>query len=372
MRAERLTLDSDGNLEVDVASLPTPEANELLLATQACAICATDLHIYEGRQPMGAPIVPGHEFVGTVDKRGDSTQTDITGKPIRKGDDVVIVPTVTCGECYGCKHTPDRPASCEQAWAHGFRHADESPYFHGGLSEYLLAEENTQVIKLSPSVAPEQGVLTEPLAVASLAVDRGINTSRGCQPDKESASIVVQGVGTIGLLTILTASYRGFDHIIAVDVRSDRLSKAADFGATHTIALEGSDPAELLQSEIGDAIPVDRKADVVIEATGHPDAIKQASMLPRHAGSVITLGNVVDAGTTDINPAKIVQNELTIEGVYGAPPSAFETAMSILTESAEEKKLRGIIEDRNNLEDATELFEQQATGTIYRGLISPN
>ena len=153
----------------------------------------------------------GHENVGIVEAIGDGVKTDYVGKPIKEGDRLIFAPGTDYGG-YGFQWNPD-----------------EAPHFRGGFADYMyLTYPNTCFMKTDAS--PEVAVLTEPFTVGVHAVMRG--------QIKLGDTVVVQGSGAIGLVTLACAKLSGAGKIIMVGGPSGRLELAKRFGADVTIDIE--------------------------------------------------------------------------------------------------------------------------------------
>ena len=127
MRAMRLHAPRRA-LELDDLAVPKPGPGEILLKVSACGVCRTDLHIVDGELEGGRlPMVPGHEIVGTVVRRGKGAERFAEGERVG-------VPWLggTCGRCEHCR--AGRENLCDRARFTGF-HRD------GGYAEYALADE---------------------------------------------------------------------------------------------------------------------------------------------------------------------------------------------------------------------------------------
>jgi threonine dehydrogenase-like Zn-dependent dehydrogenase len=88
-----------GKIDVKDVQVPEPGEEECLIKVRYAGICGTDLHIYEGHHPTAkTPLIPGHEFVGTIERINSKRQT-----ALRVGDRVVVEPLISCGTCEACR-----------------------------------------------------------------------------------------------------------------------------------------------------------------------------------------------------------------------------------------------------------------------------
>src|SRR5438552_1133470 len=174
MRA--VIIDKPGSVRVGNVPDPAPEPHELIIRVGACGICGTDLHIAEGEfPPTPYPIVPGHEFAGSVVALGP-------GADGRIGDTVAVDPSLFCGACHFC--AIGRANLCERWGAIG-------DTVDGAMAEYV-AVPAANCYRLPETVSTTHGALVEPLSCAVHAFD--------VLPRALGAHYLLYGAGTMGLL----------------------------------------------------------------------------------------------------------------------------------------------------------------------------
>lgn len=182
--------------------------DEILVKIRAAGICGSDLHIYNGTHPIGSyPMVMGHEAAGEVVAIGP----DVNG--LKVGDHVVIDPIVNCNKCYSCVKL-DRPNICENLKVRGV-------HVNGAYTTEMIISERG-LCKISSDIDWDVAALVEPLSVGFQIVTRGRISS--------SDTVLVNGVGTIGAVTILFAKYAGAK-VIASDICDSHLEIARVLGA---------------------------------------------------------------------------------------------------------------------------------------------
>ncbi len=201
-------------MRVEEIDLPEPGPGMVRVRLAAAGVCHSDLSLAGGvlRQPV--PAVLGHEGAGTVTAVGDGVTS------VAVGDDVVLNWSPSCGTCHFC--TIGEPYLCLHSGD-----ATTVPYatFHGeplyaGLGTAAFAEE---------TVVPEGGVLPLPdgvplieAALLGCAVLTGFGAVTHAAQVQPGESVVVYGLGGVGLATIQAARIAGATTIIAVDVRDDK------------------------------------------------------------------------------------------------------------------------------------------------------
>jgi threonine dehydrogenase-like Zn-dependent dehydrogenase len=269
--------------------VPDPAPGTLLLRQELAGICGTDLHNWEhGR--LSGEILLGHENVGIVEKLGEGVDRDYLGEPIKPGDRVVFAPGTPTG-------------------AYGFQQADERPHFRGGFADYIyLAQPETCVVKTT--LPPEAAVLSEPFQVGVHGVLRSKLTF--------GDTVVIQGSGAIGLMTLIAAKLSGAARLIVVGGPKGRLEKAKMLGADVLVDIgEVKDPAERTKI-VRENTPKNAGADVVFECAGFLPAITEGLGYARRSGTYVEMGHFVDVGALTLNPnQELMRRNLRLEAVWG-------------------------------------------------------
>ncbi len=243
-----------GSVAYQTTNAPVPQAGQLLIRVRRAGICGTDLTIYAGRHPRAkAPLVMGHEMVGTVEHTGPAC----SGR-LETGDLVTVNPLLWCGACPSC--VAGNVHVCESLRLLGID-AD------GGFAEYLVANED-RVHRLDPSVPWDEAALCEPIAVAIHA----IRSSRFRAGDE----VTVVGAGIIGAMTGHLLLYSGASRVTITDVNTWRLEQAVKLG------MSAVEPAELGRDT--------RQASVVFECSGHPSAFDTLTQLAVNSGQIVFVG----------------------------------------------------------------------------------
>ncbi len=272
------------------ADIPVPANGEALIKTEAMSICGTDVHIYQwDRWSQGRikpPIIVGHEFSGEV--------VEINGKSsrVRIGDRISAETHIACGACYQC--LTGKAHICENVSILGVDR-------NGSFAEYIAVPvENLWPVR--PDIPPEIASVMEPLGNA-------IHTAFSVSI--EGARVLVTGCGPIGLFSIAVSRVAGASRIYATEVKPLRRDLAVKMGADVVV-----DPTEQSISEIvmeeTDGVGV----DVVLEMSGHPDAIHQGFAALKKGGTASLLG--IPSGSMDIDLAgEVIFREIIVKGING-------------------------------------------------------
>lgn len=328
MKAAVLT--EPGKIEIQELDIPVPGPDEALVRVKAVGLCGSDVHYYEhgkiGPYVVRKPIILGHEAAGEVVAVGSEV------RHLKAGQRVTIEPGVTCGRCEYCKS--GRYNLCPEV-----RFLATPPY-DGAFCEYIAIRADF-LYPIPDSMSYEKAALIEPLSVGLHAVRRG-----DIQPGE---TVVIMGMGPIGILTLLAAKAAGAGRVIGVDLERFRLERALQMGATDVINLREEDgQAALLRLTDG------RKADLAIETAGNGKAVQAALQAVRRGGRVVLVG-LPQEEETPLSVPYIVDNEIDLRGVFRYH-NTYPTGVAVM--AAEELDLDPVITDRMTLDETPQAFEK--------------
>ena len=270
--------------EIGDLQLESPRADEVLVRIVSAGVCHTDSVARAGDYPVPTPVVLGHEGAGIVEKVG----ADVTDVSI--GDHVVLS-FVACGECSTC--TAGRPALCQLAFEMNFsaERVDGSTTLsdvHGNtvhgrffgqssFSTYAVAPASSAVVIRPDFDLRLAGPLGCGFQTGAGAVLNSLRPSAG-------STIVVFGVGAVGLAAVMAASIARCSRIIAVDRHARRLDLATELGATDVLNADGLDVVGAITSLLGGGV------DYALDTTGNPHAVRRAVDSLRIAGTFGLIG----------------------------------------------------------------------------------
>jgi len=277
-----------GKNDIRCDTVPDPaieHPGDVIIKVTSCAICGSDLHIYDGIIPgMESGDVLGHETMGEVVEVGGDV------KNLRVGDRVVIPFTISCGDCFFCKRgffsacersNPNHKMA-EKLWGHSpaglFGYSHILGGYPGGQAEYLrVPYADVGPIKVPDSLTDDQVLfLSDIFPTGYMAAD-----NCNIQPGD---SIAVWGCGPVGLFAIRSAFMLGAERVLAIDTVPERLALAAEAGAV-TIDFKAEDVYDRIQELTGgrgaDACidAVGSEADVTASADSIVDRIKVATFM---------------------------------------------------------------------------------------------
>jgi threonine dehydrogenase-like Zn-dependent dehydrogenase len=352
-------MTAPGTVEVQRFPVPDPEPGAVLMRVRLSGICGTDKHTFRGEtiqyagtpheRRLAYPLICGHENVGVVEAVGGEVLAD-DGTPLRPGDRIVPGANVPCGACWYCLN--DQPYYlCEQLEDYGNSlNVSRPPSLYGGWAELLYLLPRTPIFRVPEGLPDELAVLTEPMSVT-----HGVEAARRAGGFELGESVVVYGVGPLGLCHLVKARLLGCGTLVAIDRLGSRLELAATLGATLTLDAAELDPAELVARVVEHTV---RGADVVHDCTGVPQTFATALRMVRPGGVVVESGAFVDLGPVEINPNRdICTRNVTVIGVGGERATSYAPSLELLDRGRERLPLDRIVTHRLALEEAGTALE---------------
>ena len=266
---------------------PTAGPGQIVIKTEACGVCHTDLHAAKGDWPIKPtlPFIPGHEAIGLVIEVG-------AGVALVKEGDRVGVPWLysACGHC----------EYCLSAWETVCPDAEFGGYTrNGGFAEYVLADPK-YVARIPNGLVPNQAA---PLICAGLTTYKGIKQTE----TRPGEWIAISGCGGLGHLAIQYAKAMGL-LVCAVDIDEGKLALAKELGADLTLNARTTDPAATLKKETGGG------AHGVLITAPSLIAFKQGIGMARKRGTCVLVG--LPPGEFPVPLFDVVANCITIRGSF--------------------------------------------------------
>ena len=362
--------------QVEIREFPRPKVADdcALLRVTNCGVCGTDPHIYSGHLSVPTPTVLGHEFSGVLEEMGpDFPREDALGNKLSEGDPITIGTSLACGKCYFCRFMPHRSNLCQTVDIYGITMTcEESPYLFGGYSEYVYLYPNTWTFKVPDGLSLELAALADPMACATRTLERAYQPGLPWAGEGMGLgrSVVVQGLGTIGLLVAAAAKAAGAYPVIGIEGVPLRVDMAKDFGVDVVLDMREFTTAEARVEEVF-RLTNGLGADVVLEMAGVPVAFAEALQLVRQGGRLVEFGHFTDVGTVPINPQHIVNKEVDILGVFAYQNSQIGTALNVLRSTKDRFPYERLITHRFPVEKAVDALEAGREKTCVKSMIVP-
>jgi len=267
--------------------IPEPGVGQILVKTEACGVCHTDLHAADGDWPLkpGLPFTPGHEGIGIVTKLGSGVTA------VKVGDRVGVQWLYSaCGHCEYCLGAHE--TVCADAQFGGYTR-------NGGFAEYIIADPN-YVAHIPAGLSAQAAA---PLICAGITSYKGIKETH----TKPGDWIVISGIGGLGHLAVQYAKAMGL-HVCAVDIDDAKLAHATKLGADAVVNAKHADAIEaVVKATHGGA------HGVLITAPSLA-AFKQGVGMTRKFGTCVLVG--LPPGEFPTPLFDVVANCITIRGSF--------------------------------------------------------
>jgi L-iditol 2-dehydrogenase len=349
---------------VEIREFPIPRLapGEVLLETLASEVCGTDVHLRDGRLAgVPYPIIPGHVSIGRVAEANEVSR-DAIGNPLSAGSVVSFFDVhATCHSCYQCL-VARQPNRCPSRRVYGITYSSEEGLL-GGWGDHILLLPGVQTVVLPGELSVEDligggcGLFTGFAAVDRAGIQLG-------------DSVVVQGVGPVGLAAIAFARTSGAGTIMAAGEPAARRDLALRMGADEALALVGMDAggrAERVRAATGG-----RGADVVIEASGNPHAVPEGFAMLRDGGRYVIVGHYTDAGTIPVNPhVDINRKHADVRGQWGSEFHHWTRALDTLVRYRQRIPFAEVIGRRYRLEEANQALDDVEALRVTKAIIVP-
>ncbi len=310
--------------------IPSVGPGQILIKTEACGVCHTDLHAAHGDWPVKPtlPFIPGHEGIGIVIAVSSGV------KAVKEGDRVGVPWLYSaCGHCEYCLSAWE--TVCPDAQFGGYTK-------NGGFAEYILADPN-YVAHIPAGLAASEAA---PIICAGITTYKGIKET-GAKPGEW---IAISGAGGLGHLAIQYAKVMGL-HVCAIDISDGKLAHAKRLGADFTFNAKTGDPAAAVKKMTGGG------AHGVLITAPSLSAFKQGVGMTRKRGTCVLVG--LPPGEFPVPLFDVVANCITIRGSFVGTRKDMAEALAF----AAEGKVKADIE-LQPLSAINNIFERLEKGDV--------
>ena len=311
---------------------PVPGVSEVKIRVERAGICGTDLHIEKwdawAAGAVEAPLIPGHEFSGTVVELGDEVTS------VHLGDQVSGEGHIVCGVCRNC--LAGRRHLCIRTIGLGVNR-------DGAFAEFLTMPASniwTHTTKIDPDLA----AIFDPFGNA---------THTALSFPLVGEDVLITGAGPIGLMAAKIARHAGARYVVVTDVSEGRLELARTMGVDLAVNVT-TESIESAQKRLG----LREGFDVGFEMSGHPSALPSMVANLTHGGRIAVLG--LTSEPVSLDWAKIVTHMITIKGIYGR--EMFETWYAMSAMLATGLDIAPVITDRFMASDWKDAFATAKNG----------
>ncbi|MBE6083429.1 MAG: alcohol dehydrogenase [Tissierellaceae bacterium] len=331
-------------LVIEECELPKVTDSNILIKTDACAICTWEQRVYTGVKKVEFPFIGGHEISATVVDVGKKVDKNIW----KVGDKVVFGTNLACGNCYHCKMGNEQ--SCIN-FNHS-KHLDGMPYRGmGGLSEYMLA--NPKHLFKYNNVTPEEAAIAEPLSCVIHSTE-----TAGIQ---YGDVVVVIGCGIMGQFHIQLAVKSGAV-VIASDLNEKRLELAKKFGAHYTVNPK-KDNLKNVVMNVTDSIG----AQIVFDTTPISSIVKEGIDLLANTGKIVLYSSFYPDTPVEFSPDSVHKKSLQILGSANSNSKDFMKASKMISEGV--INVKPFISEVYPFNQVTDAFESAIKGDKYRVVV---
>jgi len=376
-------LERPGEMKIREFPMPKLGKGAAIVKVLASGVCGTDKHNFKGEslQYKGTkneisipfPIIQGHENVAVIeeiDEIGAKT-LDFDGNILKPGDRVTMCPDVVCGECWYCKNMPSYPWCEKMQFSYGnMRSCNDGNHLYGGFAEYMYIEPGTRLYKVPDGLPDELAALAEVFAVTYTLDKAKEFNSFSLEGFNFNDTVVVQGVGPLGLAHIIKARMMGAGKIIATDISDYKLGLAKEFGAD--IVLNSKKTTEEERIDIVMQATHGRGADLAVECVGRPEVVPEGLKMLRKAGMYLEPGNFVDCGSVPMNIHEICSKNLRIIGMSNHTHNCYRDCMEMMERSLKWFPWEKFISHKFPLHMAEEAVKTSMTDESMKVLIMPN
>jgi S-(hydroxymethyl)glutathione dehydrogenase/alcohol dehydrogenase len=354
---------------IEELTLDQPRQGEVRVRILASGVCHSDLHLRDGEWPRPGPFVIGHEGAGVVEAVGPGLDPGTTG--LRIGQLVALSWYAPCHACAAC--LDGRQWLCSNSGASRHRLSDGTTRAHraDGTDIYPYCGIGTMaqatVVPASAAIPMPDGTPAEVAALIGCCVSTGVGAVIKTARVPTGSSVVVIGLGGVGLAVVMGAVLAGATRIVAVDRVPAKLDLALGLGATDTV-LAGSDPAAT------DARILEKSGagpDFTFEAIGLQATIDQAIRLLPPGGTAVLVGMTPFGVRASFDVFPFVDGSRSILGSnYGFAVASVDFPRYAQLFLDGRLPVDRLISRRIGLDDIEEAFARLRTGDELRSIIT--
>ncbi|CAN5253050.1 NDMA-dependent alcohol dehydrogenase [soil metagenome] len=352
---------------IDEIDLGDPVDDEVQLRMHAAGMCHSDYHLTTGATPIGLPALGGHEGAGVITKVGKNV------KGLEEGDHVILAFIPACGECPPClkglRSLCDRGALL----LGGKAIADGTSRVHAGSQEvspmnllgtfapYMTVHKDS-VVKIDADIPFETA------AIMGCALPTGFGSATNVAAVQPGETVIVVGVGGIGMSALQGAALSGARHVIAIDPHAFKREQAIKFGATHVYPTMAEAIVPIMDLTYG--IMAQKTIIAVGEIKG--EMIEEAMTLTAKSGTCVVtgMGSIYDVDVK-LNLFLFTMLQKTLKGnIFGGGNSHTETPRLVGLYKSGLLKVDEMVTTTYRLEDINQGYQDMLDGKNIRGVVT--
>ena len=352
--------------EVVELELDPPKDNEVLIRFVAAGLCHSDEHLRTGDMPGRYPIIGGHEGSGVIEEVGPGVTR------VKKGDHVVCSFIPSCGRCRFCSTGQQNLCDMGATILEGLM-PDGTFRFHldgeelGGLC-MLGTFSQWAVISEYSCVAVDKDLPLEKAVLVGCGVPTGWGSAVYAAGVRPGETVVIYGIGGIGINAVQGARHAGAKNVVAVDPLANKREKAEELGATHS-APTAEEAQQLVWEQLAPGVGADNA--IVTVGVVKEDVVESAFNMVRKGGTVTVtgLGNLMEK-TIHLNGAILTLYQKRVQGtLFGSANPIYDIKKMLDLYRTGDIKLDELITKTYRLEDINAGYQDLLDGNNIRGVI---
>ena len=359
-------MSAPGKWEVHEVDLEDPQQDELLIKMVASGLCHSDDHLSTGDMPFGIyPLCGGHEGAGIVEKIGPNT------RGFEVGDHVVMSFLPGCGRCRWCASGMQNLCDLGANLLNGsrddgtFRMSLDGKPVGQMLGISTFAEHS--VVAVANAVKIAKDIPLDKACLVGCGVGTGFGSAEKSANVQPGDTVIIMGIGGIGINAVQGAAIKGASNVIAVDPVAFKREKAMELGATHAFA--NMEEATAFAQSVTNG----QGADSAIVTVGitKGEHIAQAFDSIRKAGTVVVtgLGDMTEVGLP-ISPAMLVLMQKRIQGsLFGESSPSKDILRMLSMYQSGTLKLDELVTQTYTLDTINDGYADMHAGKNLRGVL---
>src|SRR6202158_5313835 len=361
-----LLWELNSGCKVDEIDLGDPVEDEVQIRVHAAGMCHSDYHLTTGATPIGLPALGGHEGAGVITKVGRG----VTG--LAEGDHVILAFIPACGQCQPCLKGFRSLCARGAVLLGGKAIADGTSRVHAGPTEVspmnllgtfapYMTVHKASVVKIDPSVPFESA------AIMGCALPTGFGSATNVAGVQPGETVVIVGVGGIGMSALQGAVISGARNVIAIDPNEWKRDQAIKFGATHAYPSMAEAIAPVI--DLTDGVMADKRIIAVGDMKG--EYIEEALTLTTKTGTCVGTGMGSLMGVVvKLNLFLFTMLQKTWKGnIFGGGSSHVETPKLVRLYKSGLLKIDEMVTTTYSLENINDGYADMLDGKNIRGVI---
>ena len=347
--------------EIRLFPVRAPKPDEVLVKIRMSTICRSDIHSYLGHRPNPCPGLLGHEIIGTILELGANITHDMRGDRLAVGDRITWSEYFIPGNSYYTE-VLDLPQKSPGVDKYGHMAVTTEPYHHGGFGEYCYVLPRSWILKLPEGLTDEEATPVNCGVATMVSVTEQAEVRLG-------ETVVVFGLGLLGLYGAALAKGRGARLVIGLDNVPARRELGLKFGCDHVF-----DPASMAEADLVKAVKGlcrPEGADAVIEVCGYPEVAGPGLQFLRTGGRFVFGGTVNPGSNVTIDANTVLRKLLTIRGVHNYHPRHLLQALDFVHANRGRFPFHSLVDGKYALAEVGRAMKDAEARTVLRAAIVP-